>query len=298
MPPLPLTWKNSLSANSQASAVWATNTRSRPSRTGGGCPAARRRRTSWRACARASSMLPETSSAKITAALVAGAARLTELAEAQIVVGEGHRVLLHARRLTASLIGAAAVQARARAALVPALAHVVRLVLTVARSLGFRSGSFSSSHSQSTMSSTLSSSTNWNSPSSVPPRRRPRPRSSAVAPGAACRRLRPAPWPAPAARRRRAGGSARARASVPGTSTVRSLRPREQVRPASRSGRLFLTASRTFSLWRSQSRAPRENRSYHGDLGGQRSCDGSRHAPARRAARSRHAHSCASSVVT
>ena len=81
-------WKNWLSSNSQASRGVGEERASRPWRTGGGCPAARRRRTSWRACARASSMLPETSSAKITAALVAGVARCTQLAEAQVVVGE------------------------------------------------------------------------------------------------------------------------------------------------------------------------------------------------------------------
>src|SRR5689334_3620296 len=34
--------------------------------------------------------------------------------------------------------------------------------------------------------------------------------------------------------------------------------------PARRSGSVSFTASRTFSLWRSQSRAPREKRSYQG----------------------------------
>ena len=50
------------------------------------------------------------------------------------------------------------------------------------------------------------------------------------------------------------------------------------------SGRCWCTASRTFSLWRSQSRAPRENRSYHPcPLSTIRSCA---------------AYSCESSVVT
>ena len=50
VPPLEDAWKNWLSSNSQACAAWARNTVS-TLRTGGGCPAARRRRTAWRACA-------------------------------------------------------------------------------------------------------------------------------------------------------------------------------------------------------------------------------------------------------
>src|SRR5580693_7348479 len=47
-----------------------------------------------------------------------------------------------------------------------------------------------------------------------------------------------------------------------GTRTVRAL-PLMTSPPAMISGRLARTASRTFSSWRSQSRAPRENSSYH-----------------------------------
>ena len=54
---------------------------------------------SWRSV---SPMLPETSIAKITAALVAGVCALHELAEAQVVVGEGRRIVSgSARRLIA-----------------------------------------------------------------------------------------------------------------------------------------------------------------------------------------------------
>src|SRR4029077_17883331 len=49
-----------------------------------------------------------------------------------------------------------------------------------------------------------------------------------------------------------------------GTRTVRSCGRVSRSGPLSRSGKLLLTDSRTFSLCRSQSRAPRENSSYHG----------------------------------
>src|SRR5215472_18672214 len=52
-----------------------------------------------------------------------------------------------------------------------------------------------------------------------------------------------------------------------GTRTVRAP-PLTTLPPARMSGRLFLTASRTFSLWRNQSRDPRENRSYQPVISG------------------------------
>src|SRR3954447_14260970 len=74
----------------------------------------------------------------------------------------------------------------------------------------------------------------------------------------------PLPWPAPwctcaSARRRRACSR-----NLTGTATVRL--PGRVIRSefARSSGSVSFTASRTFSLWRSQSRAPLEKRSYQG----------------------------------
>src|SRR5207237_7717953 len=74
----------------------------------------------------------------------------------------------------------------------------------------------------------------------------------------------PRPWPAPwftcaSASRRRACSR-----NLTGTATVRLPLPVIRSELASSSGSVSFTASRTFSLWRNQSRAPRENRSYHG----------------------------------
>src|SRR3954449_10827602 len=76
VPPLEEAWKNWLSSNSQACAAWARNTvstlaywRRMP------CSAKKKNCLASRRCA--SSIEPETSSAKITAALVAGEGRRT-----------------------------------------------------------------------------------------------------------------------------------------------------------------------------------------------------------------------------
>ena len=76
MPPLDEAWKNWLSSNSHACAAWAMNAtstlaywRRRP------CSA--KKKNCLATAAGASSMLPETSSAKITTALVDGVGRLT-----------------------------------------------------------------------------------------------------------------------------------------------------------------------------------------------------------------------------
>ena len=96
MPPLEEAWKNWLSSNSQASAAWARNTvstlaywRRMP------CSAKKKNCLARRRCA--SSMLPETSSAKITAALVAGVARFTSWRKRRSSLVIGDRVGLDRR---------------------------------------------------------------------------------------------------------------------------------------------------------------------------------------------------------
>src|SRR5258706_5391732 len=131
----------------------------------------------------------------------------------------------------------------------------------VAERRGLSSGSFSSSQSQSTISSTLSSTTKRISPSPVPPERWSAPGSR---PGCSTWPGSPRPWPAPwltaaSARRRRACSR-----NLTGTITVRLLGPVIRSDPASSSGSPPFTASRTFWLCRSQSRAPGETRSYQG----------------------------------
>src|SRR5258705_1298398 len=131
----------------------------------------------------------------------------------------------------------------------------------VAERRGLSSGSFSSSHSQSTISSILSSTTKRISPSPVPPERWSAPGSR---PGCSPWPGSPRPWPAPwltaaSVRRRRACSR-----NFTGTITVRLLGPVIRSAPASNSGSPPFTASQTFWLCRSQSRAPREKRSYQG----------------------------------
>src|SRR6185295_15330841 len=132
----------------------------------------------------------------------------------------------------------------------------------VAVRLGLSSGSFSSSHSQSTISSSLSSTTKRISPSLVPPACPCSPPSSR--PGCSTSPGSPRPWPAPcwtwlSARRRRACSR-----NLTGTATVRLPLPVIRSELDSSSGSVSLTASRTFSLCRSQSLAPLEKRSYQG----------------------------------
>src|SRR5882672_2470490 len=132
----------------------------------------------------------------------------------------------------------------------------------VAVRLGLSSGSFSSSHSQSTISSSLSSTTKRISPSLVPPAWPCSPPSSR--PGWSTSPGSPRPWPAPcctwlSASRRRACSR-----NLTGTATVRLPLPVIKSALESSSGSVSLTASRTFSLCRSQSLAPLEKRSYQG----------------------------------
>jgi hypothetical protein len=112
------------------------------------------------------------------------------------------------------------------------------------------------------ISSSFISTTKRISPFSVPPdcaaSPGSRPRCS-TSPGSP--RPCPAPcWEAGSARRKRECSR-----NFTGTMTLRLL-PGRVMRssPERISGRVFFTASRTFWLWRSQSLAPRENRSYHG----------------------------------
>src|SRR3954467_1274280 len=268
VPPLEDAWKNWLSSNSHACAAWARNTvstfaywRRMP------CNAKKKNCLARRRCA--SSIEPETSSAKITAALVAGEGRRTswrkrrssftsEIGSPSAVVS---LLVWMAWRFTASFM----VRRRSRRERAPRLSQPSRTYSfwsMVAVRLGLSSGSFSSSQSQSTISSTLSSTTKRISPSPVPPcwpcaspSSRP---GCRISPGS------PLPWPAPwctcaSARRRRECSR-----NFTGTATVRLAGPVIRSAFASRSGSVSLTASRTFSLWRSQSRAPREKSSYHG----------------------------------
>jgi hypothetical protein len=76
VPPPPATWKNCSSWNSQASTVWARNTVSTFG-TGARMPCSAKKKNVLASLRSASCMLPETSSAKITAAFIAGVARLT-----------------------------------------------------------------------------------------------------------------------------------------------------------------------------------------------------------------------------
>src|SRR3954467_1942847 len=268
VPPLEDAWKNWLSSNSHACAAWARNTvstfaywRRMP------CNAKKKNCLARRRCA--SSIEPETSSAKITAALVAGEGRRTswrkrrssftsEIGSPSAVVS---LFVWIAWRFTASFM----VRRRSRRERAPRLSQPSRTYSfwsMVAGRLGLSSGSFSSSHSQSTISSTLSSTTKRISPSPVPPcwpcaspSSRP---GCKMSPGS------PLPWPAPCctcASERRKRACSR---NLTGTATVRL--PGRVIRSefASSSGSVSFTASRTFSLWRGQSRAPLEKRSYQG----------------------------------
>src|SRR5256885_1622915 len=175
VPPLEEAWKNWLSSNSHACAAWARNTvstlaywRRMP------CRAKKKNCLARRRCA--SSMLPETSSAKITAALVAGKGRFTSWRKR--------------RSSLTSEIG--------------------------------------------------SSSTASPSPGS------------------------PRPWPAPCWVLASAGRSRACSRNLTGTATVRLPLPVMRSPLDRSSGSVSLTASRTFSLCRSQSLAPLEKRSYQG----------------------------------
>src|SRR5882672_8648960 len=164
-------------------------------------------------------------------------------------------------RLTASFI----VRRRSRRERAPRLSQPSRMYSSwsiVALRLGLSSGSLSSSHSQSTISSSLSSTTKRISPSPVPPccpgslpSSRP---GCSTSPGS------PRPGPAPCCTAASASRSRACSRNLTGTATVRLPEPVIRSELARSSGSVSLTASRTFSLWRSQSRAPRENRSYQG----------------------------------
>src|SRR5438067_1810226 len=137
------------------------------------CSAKKKNCLASRRCA--SSIEPETSSAKITAALVAGEGRRTSWRKRRSSltseIGSSSAVLSGAWmawRLTASFM----VRRRSRRERAPRLSQPSRMYSAwsiVAVRLGLSSGSLSSSHSQSTISSTFSSTTNRISPSPVPP---------------------------------------------------------------------------------------------------------------------------------
>src|SRR5438552_694912 len=164
-------------------------------------------------------------------------------------------------RFTASFI----VRRRSRRERAPRLSQPSRTYSAwsiVALRLGLSSGSLSSSHSQSTISSSLSSTTKRISPSLVPPAWPCSPPSSR--PGCSTSPGSPRPWPAPCWTAASASRSRECSRNLTGTATVRLPGPVMRSELARSSGSVSLTASRTFSLWRSQSRAPREKRSYQG----------------------------------
>src|SRR6266850_993910 len=164
-------------------------------------------------------------------------------------------------RLTASFM----VRRRSRRERAPRLSQPSRVYSAwsiVAVRLGLSSGSLSSSHSQSTISSSFNSTTKRISPSPVPPccpgslpSSRP---GCSTSPGS------PRPWPAPCCTAASASRSRACSRNLTGTATVRLPEPVMRSELDRSSGSVSLTASCTFSLWRSQSRAPRENRSYQG----------------------------------
>src|SRR3982751_4955176 len=267
VPPLDEAWKNWLSSNSQACAAWARNTvstleywRRMP------CSAKKKNCLARRRCA--SSMEPETSRPKITAALVAGAGRFTSWRKrrSSLMRLSGSSSVLRAVlpctawRFTASFI----VRRRSRRERAPRLSQPARMYSGCSMLLmrfGFNSGSFSSSHSQSTISSIFSSTAKRISPSPVPPAWPCWSPSSR--PGCSTSPGSPFPCPAPCctcASERRKRECSR---NFTGTATVRLGRVIRSA-PARRSGSVSFTASRTFSLCRSQSRAPLEKRSYQG----------------------------------
>src|SRR6266404_958607 len=272
VPPLDEAWKNWLSSNSQAWAACARNTVS---------TLAYWRRMPWSAKKKnclasrrcASSIEPETSSAKITAALVAGEGRRTSCrkrrssltseigSSSAVLSGPPGALPWMAWRFTASFM----VRRRSRRERAPRLSQPSRTYSAwsmVAVRLGFNSGSLSSSQSQSTISSTLSSTTKRISPSPVPPAWPASPPASR--PGCRMSPGSPLPCPAPCCTCASARRSRECSRNFTGTATVRL--PGRVIRSelASSSGSVSFTASRTFSLWRSQSRAPREKRSYQG----------------------------------
>src|SRR5580765_5853143 len=259
VPPLEDAWKNWLSSNSQASAAWARNTvstlaywRRMP------CRAKKKNCLARRRCA--SSMLPETSRAKITAAFIAGLERFTSCrkrrSSSMIATASSWTDLL--------LMDSFKVLLRSRRDRAPRLFQPSRTKSgssMVAERRGLSSGSFSSSHSQSTISSTLSSTTKRISPSPVPPWRASAPGSR---PGCSTSPGSPRPWPAPCCTLASARRSRACSMNLTGTTTVLLVGPVIRSEPARSSGSPPFTASRTLWLCRSQSRAPLEKRSYPG----------------------------------
>src|SRR5205085_3106977 len=265
VPPLEEAWKNWLSSNSHACAAWARNTVSTLAYWRR-MPCSAKKKNCFASRRSASSIEPETSSAKITAALVAGEGRRTSCRKRRSSLTSEIGSSLTAGawmawRFTASFM----VRRRSRRERAPRLSQPSRTYSfwsMVAVRLGLSSGSFSSSQSQSTISSTFSSTTKRISPSPVPPcwpwaspSSRPGCRMS---PGS------PLPWPAPWCTCASARRSRECSRNFTGTATVRLPGRVMRSEFARSSGRLSFTASRTFSLWRSQSRAPLENRSYQG----------------------------------
>src|SRR5919197_5302018 len=272
VPPLEEAWKNWLSSNSHACAACARNTvstlaywRRMP------CRAKKKNCFASRGCA--SSIEPETSSAKITAALVAGEGRFTswrkrrssftsEIGSSSAVAsGLPGALPWIAWRFTASFM----VRRRSSRERAPRLSQPSRTYSAwsmLAVRLGLSSGSFSSSQSQSTISSTFSSTTKRISPSPVPPAWPASPPSSR--PGCRMSPGSPLPCPAPCCTCASASRRRECSRNFTGTATVRLPGRVIRYELERSSGSVSFTASRTFSLWRSQSRAPREKRSYQG----------------------------------
>ena len=125
MPPVPLVWKNSRSVNSQASAECATNA-DFDLRVLAPDALQREEEERLRELALGLAHAAGDVERENHRGVVRRALPLHELAEAQIVVGERRRIRLDRAALDRLLHGAAAVEPRAHAALVPAFAHDLR----------------------------------------------------------------------------------------------------------------------------------------------------------------------------
>ena len=242
----------------------ARGTPSRLARTGGGCPAARRRRTAWRGGAAPRPCCPRRRARRSPRRCVAGDGALHQLAEAQVVVDEASGSSTALSEHCPAWRGASplpsCVRRRSRRERAPRLSQPSRTYSAwsmVAARLGLSSGSFSSSHSQSTISSILSST--HEADLAVAGAAGLALLVAFLAPGlqhvaglAACPGRRPA---APAHRDRRKRECSR---NFTGTATVR-LRPRHQVGAGEEVGqRLLHRLAHLLVMPQPVPRAPRE----------------------------------------
>ncbi len=165
VPPVPVTWKKSPSANSHASVVWATNTVS-SERYSRRRPCTTQKKKVLASLRSRSDMLPETSSMKNTTAWTAGCRRRASCRKrrsSSVKVCGPPR----AWRFTSSFTE----RRRSSRERAPRRSQPSRTqsLSSEGPTRAFRFGSCISSHSQSTMSSILISSISWMPPSSWPP---------------------------------------------------------------------------------------------------------------------------------